>query len=57
MTYVILSVASDAEATRLVEDIREHPGEDLMSPHWSNRIRAEVVASLAVLPAALGGAA
>lgn len=40
MRYVVLSVASDAEAERLVQDLTEHPGEPLRTPHWSNAVHA-----------------
>lgn len=41
-TYVLLAVESPAQASWLVEDIRAHPLEALESPHWHNKIRAQV---------------
>jgi hypothetical protein len=41
--YVVLAVASDIEAERLIEDLTEHPGEPLHTPHWGNSVYATVV--------------
>jgi hypothetical protein len=40
MQYVLLAVASDAEADRLIEDLTEHPGEPLRTPRWGNAVHA-----------------
>ncbi len=40
MKYVVLEVASDAEADRLIEDLTEHPHEPLRTPHWGNAVHA-----------------
>ena len=40
MKYVMLTVASDAEAERLVEDLIQHPGEPLRTPRWGNAVHA-----------------
>jgi len=42
MKYVLLAVASDVEAQRLIEDLTEHPGEPLRTPHWGNAVHAMV---------------
>lgn len=43
MKYVVLAVDSDIEAERLIEDLTEHPGEPLRTPHWGNAVYATVV--------------
>jgi len=40
MKYVLLAVASDMEAERLIEDLTEHPDEPLRTPHWGNAVHA-----------------
>jgi hypothetical protein len=40
--YVVLAVDSDIEAERLIEDLTEHPGEPLRTPHWGNAVYATV---------------
>jgi hypothetical protein len=40
MKYVVLAVASDAEADRLVQDLTENPAEPLHTPRWSNAVHA-----------------
>jgi hypothetical protein len=40
MRYVLLAVASDIEAQRLIEDVTEHPGEPLRTPRWGNAVHA-----------------
>ena len=40
MKYVVLAVASDAEADRLIEDLTEHPNEPLRTPRWGNAVHA-----------------
>jgi hypothetical protein len=35
-------VDSDIEAERLIEDLTEHPGEPLRTPHWGNAVYATV---------------
>jgi hypothetical protein len=47
MRYIVLGVASDAEAQRLIDDMTENPGQPLRSPRWSNAVHAE----LATMPA------
>jgi hypothetical protein len=42
MRYVLLAVASDMEAQRLIEDVTEHPGEPLRTPRWGNTVHATV---------------
>jgi hypothetical protein len=45
MRYVVLSVTSDAEAERLIQDLTEHPGEPLRTPHWSNAVHATLASA------------
>ena len=40
MKYVVLAVASDAEADRLVQDLAENPSEPLRTPRWGNAVYA-----------------
>ena len=40
MRYVVLAVASDAEAERLVQDLTENPHEPLRTPRWGNAVHA-----------------
>jgi len=42
--YVVLAVASDAEAERLIEDLTQHPGEPLRTPRWGNAVHATLTA-------------
>ncbi|HEY2205329.1 MAG TPA: hypothetical protein VGH99_12735 [Pseudonocardia sp.] len=42
MKYVVLAVASDVEADRLIEDLTENPGMPLRTPHWGNAVHATV---------------
>jgi hypothetical protein len=44
MKYVLLAVASDAEADRLIEDLTEHPGQPLRTPRWGNAVHATLTA-------------
>ncbi|HTF47833.1 MAG TPA: hypothetical protein VK735_10320, partial [Pseudonocardia sp.] len=44
MKYVLLAVASDVEAQRLIEDMTEHPGEPLRTPRWGNAVHATLTA-------------
>ena len=50
MKYVVLEVASDVEAERLIEDLTQYPGEPLRTPRWGNAVHAtlsnELVAAL-----------
>ena len=50
MKYVVLEVASDVEAERLIEDLTQYPGEPLRTPRWGNAVHAilsnELVAPL-----------
>lgn len=41
--FVLLQVESDAEATRLINDINENPGQLLHTPYWGNGVTATVV--------------
>ena len=45
MKYVVLAIASDAEAQRLVEDLTEHAGEPLRTPRWGNAVHAALITS------------
>jgi hypothetical protein len=38
--YVLLAVASDAEAERLIQDLTENPDEPLRTPRWGNAVYA-----------------
>jgi hypothetical protein len=38
--YVMLAVASDQEAQRLIDDLTEHPDEPLRTPRWGNAVHA-----------------
>lgn len=40
MKYVVLAVASDVEADRLMQDLAENPGQPLRSPRWGNAVHA-----------------
>jgi hypothetical protein len=42
MRYVVLAVASDIEAERLIEDLMAHPGLPLRTPRWGNAVHATV---------------
>jgi hypothetical protein len=44
MKYVLLDVASDLEAQRLIEDVTEHPGSPLRTPRWGNAVHATLTA-------------
>lgn len=44
MKYVMLAVASDAEAERLIEDLTQYPGEPLRTPRWGNAVHATLTA-------------
>lgn len=44
MKYVVLAVASDAEAERLIEDLTLYPGEPLRTPRWGNAVHATLTA-------------
>ena len=50
MQYIVLAVASDAEAQRLVDDMSENPGQPLRTPRWGNAVHAEVVGVRAPRP-------
>jgi hypothetical protein len=43
MNYVILAVASEAEAERLRQDLAENPGAPLHTPRWANAVHATLV--------------
>lgn len=43
MRYVLLAVASDLEARRLIEDVTDHPGEPLRTPRWGNAVHATLI--------------
>jgi hypothetical protein len=47
MKYVLLAVASELEAQRLIEDVTEHPGEPLRTPRWGNAVHATLTAQRA----------
>jgi hypothetical protein len=40
MKYVVLAVASDIEAERLIEDLTEHPGVPLRTPRGGSAVHA-----------------
>jgi hypothetical protein len=44
MKYVVLAIASEAEAQRLIEDLTEHVGEPLRTPRWGNAVHAALIA-------------
>ncbi len=64
MRYVMLAVASDLEAERLIQDLAENPGAPLLTPRWANAVHATLVTEplagadtvLAVAPASSGPA-
>jgi len=43
MRYIVLAVASDIEAQRLIEDLTENAGEPLRTPRWGNAVHAAVI--------------
>jgi hypothetical protein len=43
MKYVVLAVASDAEADRLIQDLTENPDEPLRTPRWGNAVHATLI--------------
>jgi hypothetical protein len=43
MKYVVLAIASDTEAQRLIEDLTEHAGEPLRTPRWGNAVHAALI--------------
>ena len=45
MKYLVLAIASDSEAQRLVEDLTEHAGEPLRTPRWGNAVHAALITS------------
>lgn len=45
MKYVVLAIASDTEAQRLIEDLTEHAGEPLRTPRWGNAVHAALITS------------
>lgn len=47
--FVVLAVASDAEADRLVQDLTENPDQPLHTPRWGNAVHA-ALAPLATAP-------
>ncbi|MGQ0479983.1 MAG: hypothetical protein ACT4O0_02985 [Pseudonocardia sp.] len=58
MRYVMLAVASDLEAERLVQDLAENPGTPLLTPRWANAVHATLVTEpLAGANTILAGAA
>ena len=51
MKYVLLAVASDAEADRLMQDLTENPDQPLHTPRWGNVVHATLAtATLATAP-------
>lgn len=54
MKYVVLAVASDAEAERLIEDLTQYPGEPLRTPRWGNAVHATLTAEPAVRASLVG---
>jgi len=38
--YVMLAVASDQEAQRLIDDLTDYPDEPLRTPRWGNAVHA-----------------
>ncbi|HZS23171.1 MAG TPA: hypothetical protein VFA63_19540 [Pseudonocardiaceae bacterium] len=48
MRYVVLAVASDVEAERLVQDLTEYPDEPLRTPRWGNAVYAAVITGAAL---------
>lgn len=52
MKYVLLAVASDAEADRLVQDLTENPSEPLRTPRWGNAVHATLTGVPQVQPSA-----
>ncbi|HEY1967508.1 MAG TPA: hypothetical protein VGH89_06150 [Pseudonocardia sp.] len=45
MKYIVLAIASDAEAQRLIDDLTEHAGEPLRTPRWGNAVHAALITS------------
>jgi len=45
MKYIVLAIASDTEAQRLIEDLTEHAGEPLRTPRWGNAVHAALITS------------
>jgi hypothetical protein len=43
--YVLLAVASDAEAERLIQDLTENPDEPLRTPRWGNAVYAALTST------------
>jgi hypothetical protein len=41
--YVVLAVASDTEAQRLIDDMTENPGEPMRTPRWGNGVHTTLV--------------
>jgi hypothetical protein len=41
--YLVLAVASDVEAERLIEDLTRYPGEPLRTPRWGNAVHATLL--------------
>jgi hypothetical protein len=48
--YVVLAVASDVEAERLIEDLTRYPAEPLRTPRWGNAVHATLVTEPAAQP-------
>jgi hypothetical protein len=51
--YVVLAVASDAEAERLIQDLTENPDEPLRTPRWGNAVYAALPTDPVLSPAAV----
>lgn len=45
MKYVLLAVASDSEAERLIQDLTENPNEPLRTPRWGNAVYAALTSA------------
>ena len=45
MKYVVLAIASDIEAQRLIEDLTENAGAPLHTPRWGNVVHAALITS------------
>lgn len=41
-TWVVLEIASPAEAEYLVRDVREYPQEALLAPHYGDHVHCTV---------------
>jgi hypothetical protein len=48
--YVVLAVASDVEAERLIEDLTRNPGEPLRTPRWGDAVHATLLTERVAQP-------